>query len=326
MSEVVEMLAREIGRQVVGELSKRYGFDRNDAEAALKLDKVVVRIIERNIEKKSTVILPFSGEINGGCCYGIRLNHGLYTQCTNEISDHTGRHPVCSTCSKQQEKNSNGEPTYGYITTRLEQGENYRVKGKSPVNYGNVMEKLNISKEEAVKAATAQGWTIPEEQFEVKKATRGRPKKDATATDTASETSEIEPTTQEKKQRGRPKKDKKVVSSNPGDDMIAALVEKANKKPEKVEEPTKEKEPEKVEEQSEDEDDDEADSISAQPIKITKTGYVILESENGEAPPGTTHLLNPTDNTLYDPETHDHVGTWNPTTKKIDPLAESDED
>ena len=45
MSEVVEMLAREIGRQVVGELSKRYGFDRNDAEAALNLDKVVVRII-----------------------------------------------------------------------------------------------------------------------------------------------------------------------------------------------------------------------------------------------------------------------------------------
>ena len=313
MSEVVEMLAREIGRQVVGELSKRYGFDRNDAEAALKLDKVVVRIIERNIEKKSTVILPFSGEINGGCCYGIRLNHGLYTQCTNEISDHTGRHPVCSTCSKQQEKNSNGEPTYGYITTRLEQGENYRVKGKSPVNYGNVMEKLNISKADALKAAAAQGWTIPEAQFEVKRATRGRPKKDATATDTASEISEEDLPQTEKKQRGRPKKDKKVVSSNPGDDMIANLVETANKEPAKVEEP-------------EDEDDDEADSISAQPIKITKTGYVILESENGEAPPGTTHLLNPTDNTLYDPETHDHVGTWNPTTKKIDPPAESDED
>lgn len=312
MSEVVDMLAREIGRQIVGELSKRYGFDRCDAEEVLKLDKLVVGKIEKKIVKKGSVILPFSGEINGGCCYGIRLNHGLYTQCTNEISDHSGRYPVCSTCSKQQEKNSNGEPTYGYITRRLEEGGNYRVKGKSPVNYGNVMEKLNISKEEAVKAAAAQGWTIPEEQFEVKRATRGRPKKDATAVDTASEISEEDLPQTEKKQRGRPKKDKKVVSSNPGDDMIANLVETANK------------EAVKVEEQSEEEDEEE--SISAQPIKITKTGYVILESKDGEAPPGTTHLLNPTDNTLYDPETHDLMGTWNPTTKKIDPPAESDED
>ena len=312
MSEVVEMLAREIGRQVVGELSKRYGFDRMDAEAALKLDTMRVSRIENKSVKKGSVILPFSGEINGGCCYGIRLNHGLYTQCTNEISDHTGRHPVCSTCSKQQEKNSNGEPTYGYITTRLEQGDNYRVKGKSPVNYGNVMEKLNISKAEAVKAAAAQGWTIPDGQFEVKRATRGRPKKDATAVDTASEISE-EDLQQTEKKRGRPKKEKKIVSSNIGDDMIANLVETANKEPAKVEEP-------------EEEDDDEVESITAQPIRMKKGGYVVLESKDGEAPAGTTHLLNPTDNTLYDPESCEPVGTWNPTTKKIDPLAESDED
>ncbi len=317
MSEVVEMLAREVGRQIVGELSKRYGFDRSDAEAALKLDRLVVTRIEKKVVKKGTVILPFSGEISGGCCYGIRLNHGLYTQCTNEISDHTGRHPVCSTCSKQQEKNSNGEPTYGYITSRIEQGENYRVKGKSPVNYGNVMEKLNISKEEAVKAAAAQGWTIPEEQFEVKRATRGRPKKDATAVDTASETSED--LSQTEKKRGRPKKDKKVVSSNPGDDMIANLVETANK------EPVKEDEPEDNDDEEQPEDNDE-DTITAQPIRMKKNGYVVLESKDGEAPPGTTHLLNPTDNTLYDPESCEPVGTWNPTTKKIDPIAESDED
>jgi hypothetical protein len=318
--EVLTMLARNIGMQVVEELSKRYGFDREDASRALKLDELLVeKTEERKAPKKGSIPLPFCGEINKGCCYGIRLNHGLYTQCTNEISDHTGRHAVCSTCSKQIEKNSNSEPTYGYVTTRLEKGMNFRdPKGKGPVNYGNVMEKLNISRADAEKAATELGWTIPEDQFEVKRATRGRPKKDATATDTASEASEVEPSNQEKKQRGRPKKEKKVVSSNTGDDMIAALVEKANKEPEKVE---------KVEEpEDEDEEEDDEEAVQAQPIKMNKSGYIVLESEDGEVPPGTTHLMNPIDNTLYDPKTHEEVGTWNPKTKRIDPLVESDED
>jgi len=318
MIEVVTILARKIGMQVVDELSKRYGFDKEDASRALKLEELRVEKPERKTPKKGSIPMPFCGEINKGCCYGIRLNHGLYTQCTNEISDHTGRYPVCSTCSKQIEKNSNGEPTYGYVTTRLEKGINFRdPKGKGPVNYGNVMEKLNISRADAENAATELGWTIPESQFVVKKATRGRPKKDATATDTASETSEVEPTNQEKKQRGRPKKEKKVVSSNTGDDVIAALVEKANKEPEKVEEPEEPEEP--------DEEDDE-EAVQAQPIKMKKGGYIVLESEDGEVPQGTTHLMNPIDNTLYDPKTHEEVGTWNPDTKIIEPPAESDED
>jgi len=314
MSEVVTMLARQIGMQVVVELSKRYGFDIEDATRALKLDELRVEKIERNPTKKGSIPLPFCGVINRGCCYGIRLNHGLYTQCTNEISDHTGRHPVCSTCNKQIDKNSNNEPTYGYVTTRLEKGDNFRAKGKGPVNYGNVMDKLNISKADAVKAATELGWTIPECQFEVKRATRGRPKKDATAADTASEISEEDLPQSEKKQRGRPKKDKKVISSNTGDDMIADLVEKANKEPEN-------KEPEEEEEEEE-------GGISAQPIKFDPIyrGYIVLDGEPGEVPSGTTHLINPIDNNLYHPVTHYPMGTWNPKTKKIDPPAESDED
>ena len=319
MSSVSEMFGREIGKQVGKEsariLSKRYGFDMEEGIRELKLEELRVEIkentsIKKGSKKKSSINMPFCGVINGECCYGIRLNHQLYTQCVNEISDHTGVHPVCSTCSKQRVNNSNGEPTYGYITKRLEEGEKFRVKGKEPVNYGNVMEKLNISREDAEKAARELGWTIPESQFEVKKATRGRPKKDTTTTDTASETSEVEPTV-EKKQRGRPKKEKKVVSSNTGDDIIAALVENVNKEV-------------KVEE-AEDEDEDEVVTISAQPIKMTKNGYIVLESKDGEAPLGTTHLINPNDNTLYHPKTYDRVGTWNPTTNTID-HEESDEE
>jgi hypothetical protein len=308
----VDILVQQIGRKVVSELSALYGFNKEDAEKALKLDKLRVDVIENKVKKKVTVVLPFCGEINRGCCYGIRLNHGLYTQCSNDITDTSGQEPLCGTCIKQVEKNSNGEPTYGYVTTRLEKGENFRdPKGKAPVNYGNIMDKLNITRDVAVKAATELGWTIPESQFQVKRATRGRPKKDATAVDTASEISEED--LPEKKVRGRPKKDKKIVSSNTGDDLIKDLVDKANKEPE-------------PELSSNKESDDEEEAIQAKAIKMTKGGYIELDIEvEGESPAGTTHLINLIDNTLYDPKTYDNVGTWNPETKTIDPV-DSDEE
>jgi hypothetical protein len=176
------------------------------------------------------------------------------------------------------------------------------------------MEKLNITKEDAIKAATELGLTIPENQFEVKKAQRGRPKKDTTAIDT----SDSEAETKSEKKRGRPKKEKKVVSVNPGDAIIHNLVEKANEK-EKVE-----PEPESDEDDEDDEDDD-GDEVSVKPIKITKKGYILLESEDGKAPSEATHLINELDYSLYDPTTTNKVGVWNPATKKVDPY-DSDTD
>ena len=262
----VDMLVMEIGRKIVVELSEKYNFSREEASEWLKLESLRVDISEKKEKKGTLLVLPFCGKINVGSCYGIRLNHGLYTQCSNVITSRIGEYPVCSTCSKQVEKNSNGEPTYGYITKRLEKGEDYKdPKGKSPVNYGNIMDKLNITRESAIKAAEELGWTIPESQFEVKRATRGRPKKDASAVDTSSEISE-EDLPQVEKKRGRPKKDKKVVSSNTGDDIINDLVDRTNKEPES--------------EESEGEE-----QVSAQPIKMTKSGYKILDVEvEGESP------------------------------------------
>ncbi len=300
----------EIGRKIVVELSEKYNFSREEASEWLKLESLRVDISEKKEKKGTLLVLPFCGKINVGSCYGIRLNHGLYTQCSNVITSRIGEYPVCSTCSKQVEKNSNGEPTYGYITKRLEKGEDYKdPKGKSPVNYGNIMDKLNITRESAIKAAEELGWTIPESQFEVKRATRGRPKKDASAVDTSSEISE-EDLPQVEKKRGRPKKDKKVVSSNTGDDIINDLVDRTNKEP--------------ASEESEGEESEGEEQVSAQPIKMTKSGYKILDVEvEGESPLGTDYLINLKDNNLYDPITFDNIGSWNPKTKKID-LAESD--
>ena len=139
--EVVEMMARNVMHKTVGVLSERYGFDREEAER--ELDKMIIEVkkIETKEKRKTSIILPFCGEINEECCSGIRLNHGLYTQCTNEKVKSIDGHMVCSTCEKQIEKNSNRMPTYGYIEDRIRKGKDFRdPKGKAPLNYGNIME------------------------------------------------------------------------------------------------------------------------------------------------------------------------------------------
>jgi hypothetical protein len=214
-------------------LAEKYGFDYEEALRSLELENTTVKRgvktgpkkekkekAEKVIRNTPSIPLPFCGAVCDEWCKGIRLNHSLYTQCTMEPADGE----FCKTCQKQADKNE-GAPTYGHIRDRVEKGADFRdPKGKPVVNYGNVMEKLNISKEAATEEAAKFGWEIPEDQFEVKKAQRGRPKKDTSASDTDSENGEVK----EKKPRGRPKKEKKVISASVGDDLIANLVAKAN--------------------------------------------------------------------------------------------------
>lgn len=175
---------------------------------------------EDRVLGKSKCIIPFCGSKISGRCSGIKLNYGLYSQCMNEIS---GSDIYCKTCSKQGVKSGTGKPTYGDISERINKGKEWRdKKGKEPVRYANVMDKLEISREQAEREATRFGLTIPEIEFEMKEVKRGRPKKSVEVSDTDSEIS-VEP-----KKRGRPRKEKQVVSSlSPGDDLIAGLIKSA---------------------------------------------------------------------------------------------------
>jgi len=175
---------------------------------------------EKRVGGKSKCILPFCGSKIIGRCDGIKLNYGLYSQCMNEISD---KDVYCKTCSKQGVKSGTGKPTYGDISERISLGKEWRDKnGKEPVRYANVMDKLEISREQAEKEASRFGLTIGEIEFEMKEVKRGRPKKSVEVSDTESEVS-VEP-----KKRGRPRKDKQVISSlSPGDDLIAGLIKSA---------------------------------------------------------------------------------------------------
>ena len=307
-----------IGRQIVKILSDEYKFDYNSAIEFLDFNTVKSDKIDKPVLKeKGNIPLPFCGVINKNCCYGIRLNYGLYTQCNNHITVYNNEFPLCQTCYKQVEKNSNGEPTYGYITNRIEQGMNYRdPKGKVPISYANIMEKMNITRDAAEKAAKKVGLVIPESEFIIKKAIRGRPKKDTTADDTASESSFTETEKKTEKKRGRPKKNKDTIDVNDiGNHMLKELVNQVKNSQENkianIEPNTENKE-----------DDEESHEAEAVPIKLDKKntlGYKIVDTEQ-EA----DYLLT-SDNQLYTPFTHDLKGNWDIKTKSIEPVDSDDE-
>ena len=176
----------------------------------------VVKKASAKITAKPAVVLPFCGEIQGDWCQGVKFSHGLHTQCTMGPS---GEDTYCKTCRKHADNSATGKPPYGDINDRAEFDVDYRdPKGKLTLPYANVVEKLGISMEAAVAAATTLGWTIPAEQLVKRTSKRGRPAKSAAVSDSDSDTEET-------KKRGRPSKAK--VAAPTQEDQIAQLVAEA---------------------------------------------------------------------------------------------------
>jgi hypothetical protein len=208
--------------ELIRVLSEKYDFDSVDAMNYLNVNegKKVGKKVGKKSEDKiknmvPNVLLPFCGVVNDSWCEGVRLNHNLFIQCTNERAGEL----YCKTCEKQASANSSGKPTYGNINDR--RLSDVTINKKRVSHYGNVMERLNISREEAVLEASRFGWTIPEEQFGVKKLARGRAKK---LVDTKEKKCEK---VSSGRGRGRPKSDKKTVNSSASNDLIGELVTKA---------------------------------------------------------------------------------------------------
>ena len=218
--KALTLALREGCNKAIRACAEEYKFDGD--EAVLKFGGMEVvdgksKKTKKKVKKtlKPSVCLPFCGLALEGFCHGIKLNRGLYTQC---MMTPAGEGQFCTTCARQCAANANGLPNYGTIEERIAQGVEWvDPKGKAPVNYGNVMLKLNITKEAAVAEAEKFGMTISEEQFEVVKAKKGRP---------AKAKKEKDPNAAPKK-RGRPRKTKKVVTGGAGDDLIANLVAQA---------------------------------------------------------------------------------------------------
>ena len=207
-------------------LSEKFNFDADEGIRMIcECSDLVKSRSKKTSSKKREVVksafpLPYNGELNGECCFGIRQNSGLYTQCPSIRPQDAA---YCGACNKQATKNEHGLPDYGSIQTRsskyFKDEEFVDPSGKKPVAYTKVMKKLKLTEEQVREEAAKHNMTLDPRHFiEVEKKS-GRPAKVVT---------EKEP--KELKAKGRPKKSKRVLElAGEEEDLFASLVMSASK-------------------------------------------------------------------------------------------------
>ena len=313
--------------------------------------------------KKSNFPMPFFAEnVNADGCQGLAYNRGLFTQCPKNRLDTGGDY--CKGCQTEADKNASGCPDCGNVSARLATGlyEFKDPKGRSPISYVKLIKKLNLTLEQVSEETGKTGKTIPEEHLVVveKKFARGRPKKvNAVETDDLSVVSDLfsklsvekkqdleelveeEEEVEEEELESPVKTKKSKLSEDEKAEKKAALeaekeakklaleTEKAEKKAALEAEKAQKKEAEKAERQAkrdaektqkkekkvdEKEKVDEPVANPAEKVKVTRIQI------SGKS------YLKTTNNLLYNPETKEEVGIWDPDTKTIKPLPEEEDE
>jgi hypothetical protein len=209
-------------------LSSKYNFDGDEGYRMIcECSGIEVKSNKRSSSKgskkvvKSAFPLPYNGELNGECCFGLRQNSGLYTQCPSARPEDAA---YCGLCNKQATKNEHGLPDYGSIQTRsskyLKDEEFVDPSGKKPVAYTKIMKKLKLTEEQVREEAAKHNMTLDPRHFVEVEKKSGRPAKEPK-----------EPLAEQKlKTKGRPKKSKKVLElAGEEEDLFASLVMSASK-------------------------------------------------------------------------------------------------
>jgi hypothetical protein len=126
--------------------------------------------------------MPFVAEnVEKEGCHGLAYNRGLFTQCAKKRMENGN---FCKGCQTEADKNATGCPDCGTVEDRLATGlyEFKDPKGRSPVSYVKVLEKLKLSVDTALEESGKLSIEIPEEHFvvvekEKSNKAKGRPKK-----------------------------------------------------------------------------------------------------------------------------------------------------
>jgi len=224
-------MSQDLAYRAIGFCAERYNFDAEEAYrllglAMIKLErKAPVKAKTTKVAKvsvpKSAFPLPYNGEFHENCCFALRQNNGLYTQCTGPRK---GDAQFCKSCATTMQKTGAEIPEYGTIQMRNAVGifEYTDPKGRKPVAYAKVMKKYKINQEQVLEEAGNLNIFINTEHFVVPEETkRGRPK------------AVKEP--KAKGVKGRPKKSKKVLQiEGDDDDLFAALVAEANEESDEI--------------------------------------------------------------------------------------------
>ena len=220
--------AQDLAQRSIKACASHYNFDGEEAVRMLGLVNVKLsraRPTEEKAKKVKVIVakaafpMPYNGEFNDACCFALRQNSGLYTQCQTVRK---GEAHFCKQCQVLADK-TEGIPEYGTIQMRQAVGifEYTDPKGRKPVAYTKVMKKYKIVQEKVLEEAGKFNVQINAEHFVVAEvdSKRGRP---------SSKASEKAPK-EAKGTKGRPKKAKKVLQiEGDDDDLFASLVADAN--------------------------------------------------------------------------------------------------
>jgi len=220
-------MVEELAERCVLECGSRYGFDGEEACRSLGLSmlkmerKVSSKVLEKRVIAKASFPLPYNGEFSESCCYALRQNNGLYTQCQGSRKNGSD---FCKSCITTMSKTGSEMPEYGTIQGRkaVDIFEYVDPKGRKPIAYTKVMKKYKITQEQVMEEAGKLNIVINPMHFVAPEETkRGRP------------SSNKEP--KEKGVKGRPKKEKKVIEvGGDDDDLFATLVANANVEEEEI--------------------------------------------------------------------------------------------
>jgi len=304
-------------------------------------------------DKKSVFPMPFVPvAIDSDGCAGLAYNRGLFTQCTKKRMENG---PFCKGCQTQADKNETGCPDCGTVDSRLATGlyQFKDPKGRSPVSYVTVLEKLKLNVDAALEESGKLNIKIPDEHFVVlaeakekskkEPVARGRPKKTAAVeaenlTDLFAKLSSEEEVIEEVIEDGEVSEEQKPVkSSRKQTKTKISEEEKAAKKALLEEERAakkQEREAKRELERQEREAKRAAEKALAEQKKASKTKKPDEHAEPVKPVKvtvtrikinGQTYLKSST-NILYDFTSKEEIGIWDPISNEIKPLPEEDDD
>ena len=202
LMKTLENAAKALACRCVTELAARHGFNAEEEIRLLGLEnlslirKAMAKKSGSKVstdgtkkekkpreakEKKSVFPLPFICEqVDLAGCQGLAYNRGLFTQCKKNRMENG---QFCSFCQKDADKSALGLPQFGTLEQRMSCGlyDFKDPKGRSPVSYLKVLEKLNLTADAAVEEAGKLNLEIDNDHFAVagekSKKSKGRPKK-----------------------------------------------------------------------------------------------------------------------------------------------------
>jgi hypothetical protein len=403
LMKTLENCARDLATRCIKECAGKHGFNAEEEIRALGLENLALirkQMAKKSVskapkekkervpkEKKSVFPMPFIAEnVDIAGCQGLAFNRGLFTQCNKQRMENGN---FCKGCQTEADKNSSGCPDCGTVESRLATGlyEFKDPKGRSPVSYVKVLEKLKLTSEQALEEAGKLYIELSEEHFVVveksKKALKGRPKKAVGAIEADNVTDLFAKLTAEGEdeviEEGEEKPTKASKKSKLSDEEKAAKKaaleeERALKKAEreaklaeekaereakrkaeleqkklereaKIAEEKAERDAKRAQEKLEREQKkaaEKAEKEASKGSKGTKKSVAKVETKveaTVEAPPAAAAKVSVTriqiagkpylkssNNILYNPETKEEVGLWDPESKTIKDLPEDDEE